>query len=120
MLLSLLDGLRREYLQSHLAGDHLVPKRSLAGLRVILDSPLTSQAPSHVDDQTQRVYDLLPSIKISDLLVEVDRWTNFTRHFTTLRHSTPPRDHEALFAALLAEATNLGTAKMAMATPGVS
>ena len=109
-------GLAR--VNTRLAGGELDGVR-LEGKRVVI-SPLTSQVPSHVDDQTQRVYDSLPSIKITDLLVEVDRWTGFTRHFTTLRHGTPPRDTEALFAALLAEATNLGPAKMAMATPGVS
>lgn len=91
----------------------------LDGKRVVI-SPLTSHVPSQVEVQTQRVYDLLPSIKITDLLAEVNRWTDFTRHFTTLRQGTPPRDTEALFAALLAEATNLGPAKMAMATPGMS
>jgi len=109
-------GLAR--VNTRLAGGELDGVR-LEGKRVVI-SPLTSQVPSQVDDQTQRVYETLPSIKITDLLVEVDRWTNFTRHFTTLRHGTPPRDPEALFAALLAEATNLGPAKMAMATPGVS
>ena len=101
-----------------LAGGELEGVR-LEGERVII-SPLTSQVPSNADDHTQRAYAVLPSLKITELLVEVDRWTNFTRHFTTLRHGTPPRDREALFAALLAEATNLGPAKMAMATPGMS
>ena len=107
-----------ERVHARLAAGELEGVR-LEGNRVVV-SPLTSQVPSQVEEQTERVYQSLPVIKITDLLVEVDRWTGFTRHFTTLRHGTPPRDREALFAALLAEATNLGPVKMALATPGLS
>lgn len=93
-----------------------VPK---ASQRVVV-SQLSSQVPPHADAQTRRAYDALPPIKITELLVDVDRWTGFTRHFTALRQGTPPRDREALFAAILADATNLGPVKMAMATPGMS
>jgi len=101
-----------------LAGGELDGVR-LSGKRVVV-SPITSQVPADADEQARRAYDRLPAAKITDLLVEVDRWTDFTRHFTALRQGTPARDREALFATILAEATNLGPAKMAMATPGMS
>jgi len=64
---------------------------------------------------------LLPRVELPELLMEVDRWTDFTR---TLTHLTgrrePTAEHlaairPALFAVLVAEATNLGFATMARA-----
>lgn len=86
----------------------------------LIVSPLVSTVPPEAEEQARRAYEALPTRKITELLVEVDRWTNFTQHFTALRQGTPPKDKEALFAAILAEATNLGPVKMAAATPGVS
>jgi hypothetical protein len=33
----------------------------------------------------RRAYALLPHVKITELLLEVDEWTGFTRHFTHLK-----------------------------------
>jgi TnpA family transposase len=68
----------------------------------------------------QHVYDLLPRIKLTDLLVEVDGWTHFTRHFTHLHNNSEPREKSTLFAALLADGINLGLSKMADACPGIT
>ncbi|MDP9458566.1 MAG: Tn3 family transposase [Actinomycetota bacterium] len=65
---------------------------------------------------TQKVYDLLPRTKLTDLLVAVDSLTGFTEHFTHLKTGEPPRDKEPLLAAILADGTNLGLAKMADAS----
>ena len=124
---------RREHLQEKLVRvNRLLEEGQLEGVRLekgrIIISPLTSGVPPEADEHTQRAYDLLPSlagaagrvVKITDLLVEVDRWTNFTSHFTTLRNGTPTKDKQALFAALLAEATNLGEVKIAEATPAMT
>ena len=124
---------RREQLREALVRvNRLLEDNRLEGVRLekgrIIISPLTSGVPPEADEHTQRAYELLPSlagaggrlVKITDLLVEVDRWTNFTANFTVLRQGTPPRDKEALFAALLAEATNLGEVKIAEATPGMT
>lgn len=124
---------RREILQEKLVRiNRLLEEGKLEGVRLekgrIVISPLTSGVPPEADEHTQRAYDLLPSlagaggrvVKITDLLVEVNRWTDFTSHFTMLRQGTPTKDKEALFAALLAEATNLGEVKIAEATPGMT
>ena len=40
--------------------------------------------PKEVDGFSRKVHSLLPKIKLTDLLVEVDSWTQFTKHFTHL------------------------------------
>ena len=63
---------------------------------------------------------MLPHVKITDLLMEVARWTGFTRHFTHLKTNEMPKDAPLLLTAILAEATNLSLAKMAESCPGTS
>lgn len=58
---------------------------------------------------TQQAYDLMPRVKITDLLFEVDQWTNFTH----LKSDAEPPDRTLLLTAILAEAFNLGLEKMA-------
>ena len=59
-------------------------------------------------------------MKITDLLLEVDRWCDFTRHFTHQRTDQPSPDRAALLTVLLADAINLGLTKMAESCPGSS
>jgi hypothetical protein len=59
-------------------------------------------------------------VKITDLLLEVDHWCDFTRHFTHLRTDHPVKDRAALLTVLLADAINLGLTKMAESCPGSS
>jgi hypothetical protein len=63
---------------------------------------------------------MLPRLKITDLLLEVDRWTHFTRHFSHLKTDEPSKDPALLLTAILADAINLGLVKMAEACPGTS
>jgi hypothetical protein len=63
------------------------------------------------------VYALLPRIRITDLLLEVDASVHFSRHFT---HSQTQEalDHPLdLFTTILADAINLGIEKMSLSTP---
>ena len=87
---------------------------------VLKVAPLTSQEPDEALLLGRQVYAMLPHIKITDLLVEVDEWTGFTRHFTHLRGGGAAKDRELLLAAILADGINLGIARMAEACPGVS
>jgi TnpA family transposase len=59
----------------------------------------------------------MPEVGIEDLLIEVDRWSRFTREFTPLGTYSPRAEnlYPTLLAALLAHATNLGVAQMAQA-----
>lgn len=104
---------------SELIRKERLPDASLSGgiLRV---SPLKKMVPDGVEELTRRAYDLLPRIKLTDLLVEVDGWTQFSRHFTHLHSNVEVKDKSVLFAAILADGINLGLSKMADACPGIS
>jgi len=67
-----------------------------------------------------RLNNLLPRVRITELLAEVDQWTGFTAHFTHLRTGNPTADKPAISAAILADGTNLGLARMADASRGLS
>ncbi len=81
-------------------------------------SPLTKTVPEAATDLMQGAYALLPSVKITDLLLEVDSWTNFTGHFKHLRSREPVADRELLLTVILADAINLGLRKMSESCPG--
>jgi TnpA family transposase len=81
-------------------------------------SPLPTAVPPEAEALQEEVAALLPRVKITELLAEVDELTGFGRHFAHLHTGRPPREATALFTALLAEATNLGLEKMAEACPG--
>jgi TnpA family transposase len=81
---------------------------------------LEAEIPEGVEELARKAYAKVRPIKITQLLVEIDQVTHFSRHSTHLHRGDPVRDREALFAAMLAKATNLGLAKMASATPGMT
>ncbi len=102
-----------------LAKDGGLPDASIIN-GVLKIAPLDNQEPDEAMLLNRQVYALLPRIKITDLLVEIDEWTGFTRHFTHLKSGAAPQDRELLLAAILADGINLGVARMAEACPGVS
>jgi Tn3 transposase DDE domain-containing protein len=63
---------------------------------------------------------LLPHLKITELLLEVDQWTDFTRHFKHFRSDELARDRSMLLTVILADAISLGLAKTAEACPGTT
>lgn len=62
------------------------------------------------------LYRRMPSVRITDMLLEVDAALGFTDAFTHLRTGAPCRDRIGLLNVLLAEGLNLGLRKMAEAT----
>jgi len=82
--------------------------------------PLTKSVPEEAERLEGAIYGIVPHLKITDLLLEVDRWTDFTRHFTHLRAETPAKDRALLLTVILADAINLGLTKMAEACPGAT
>jgi hypothetical protein len=75
-----------------------------------------TSVPRGAKELPQKVYDLMPRVKLTDLLVGVDSLTGFTDHFTHLKTGEAPKDKEPVLAAILADGTNLGLAKMADAS----
>ena len=65
-------------------------------------------------------YDLMPRVKITDLLLEADQWTDFTRHFTDLKSEAKAPERTLLLTTILADASNLGLEKMADTCAGTS
>jgi uncharacterized protein DUF4158/Tn3 transposase DDE domain-containing protein len=88
-----------------------------AGLKI---TPLTNAVPEDVDTLTQQAYGLLPHVKITELLMDVDEWTDFSRHFTHLKTGEPAKEKTLLLTAILADGINLGLSKMAESCPGTT
>ena len=70
----------------------------------------------------KKLYSIIPKIRLSDLLIEVDSWTNFSQEFSHDSTGKPPSEQERkiIFAALLGLGMNIGLEKMAQSTPGIS
>ncbi|WP_035564450.1 Tn3 family transposase [Hymenobacter sp. IS2118] len=102
---------------NQLAAAGELPDASLtaAGLKI---TPLDAAVPGAAQALIDQVARLLPHVKITDLLLEVDEWTGFSRHFTHLKTGAPAKDHVLLLTTLLADGLNLGLTKMAEACPG--
>jgi TnpA family transposase len=77
---------------------------------------LTAAVPSEADELVLDLYRRLPDVRITDMLLDVDKVTGFTDAFTHLRTGAPCKDRVGLLNVLLAEGLNLGLSKMAEAT----
>ncbi len=55
----------------------------------------------------RQAYGLLPHLKITNLLLEVDNWTGFTCHFKHLKSGKVTEDRHLLLTTILADAINL-------------
>jgi TnpA family transposase len=78
-------------------------------------TPLQAVTPEAAERLADRLYGLLPKIRITDLLSEVAAWTGFSDCFTHLRSGLPFEDNRVILTAVLADATNLGLTGMAEA-----
>ncbi len=83
-------------------------------------TPLKNATPDDARDLARRLYGLLPRVRITDLLEEVDGWTAMSDSFGHLRTGQPPSDRRALYAAIIADGLNLGLTRMAEACEGAS
>ena len=70
---------------------HSLPEARMEGTRLVI-SPLTRSAPEHAEKWAEKVYALLPRIHLTQLLEEVDGWTQFTKAFTHLYSGQPISD----------------------------
>ena len=88
-----------------------------SGLKV---TPLDAAVPDNAQALIDQTAMILPHVKITELLLEVDEWTGFTRHFTHLKSGDLAKDKNLLLTAVLADAINLGLSKMAESCPGTT
>lgn len=112
--------LHAEFLRvDRLAQNNELPEASVTD-GVLKITPLDNQESDEAELLTRQAYGLMPRIKITDLLTEVDSWCDFGRHFTNLRSGDAVSDRPLLLTAILADGINLGLTRMADACPGVS
>lgn len=98
-----------------LTQQHRLPEARMEGHRLVI-SPLRRSGPDQTEEWADKVYALLPRVHLTQVLEEVNGWTQFTKMFTHLYTGQPAPDRSGLLTAILAAATNLGKTKMADAT----
>lgn len=77
---------------------------------------LNAAVPLEAEEIVLDLYKRMPDVRITDMLLEVDKATGFTDAFTHLRTGAPCKDKIGLLNVLLAEGLNLGLSKMAEAS----
>ena len=90
---------------------------SESGLKI---TPLDAAVPDSAQALIDQTAIIIPHVKITELLLEVDRWTGFTRHFTHLKSGDLAKDKNLLLTTILADAINLGLTKMVESCPGTT
>jgi hypothetical protein len=78
-------------------------------------TPLRKNTPESAEAFAEKAYALMPHVKITELLAEVDHWTGMADRFVHLRTQSPPKNRQALLTAVLADGINLGLTRMAEA-----
>lgn len=73
------------------------------------------ERPQRVLDLDNRLSTMLPQIELTDLLIEVDQWTGFSKHLTHSGGSSSriPDLQTLLYAAIIAQGSNMGLTEMA-------
>ena len=83
-------------------------------------TPVRASNPDGVDALASRIDALMPRVRITELLHEVAGETGFASAFSNLRTHEQHDNPNALLAAILADGSNLGLARMAEASQGVT
>lgn len=103
---------------------HRLPRGKLEGV-VLRDgrlsiAPVRAAKPAEADALAEKIGALMPRVRVTELLHEVARETGFLSCFTNFRTGRSCENENALLAVILADATNLGLARMADASQGVT
>ncbi|TYQ37050.1 Tn3 family transposase [Enterococcus faecium] len=83
---------------------------------------LEKDVPEEAKKFSASLYQMLPRIKLTDLLMDVAHITGFHEQFTHASNNRKPDKEETIIimAALLGMGMNIGLSKMAEATPGLT
>ncbi|MCM3598006.1 Tn3 family transposase [Robertmurraya korlensis] len=83
---------------------------------------LEKDVPEEAKKFSASLYQMLPRIKLTDLLMDVAHLTGFHEQFTHASNNRKPDKEETIIimAALLGMGMNIGLSKMAEATPGLT
>ena len=96
------------------ARENTLPDVTLADGKLRI-TPLRKNTPESAEAFAEKAYALMPHVKITELLAEVDQWTSMGDRFVHLRTQAPPKNRQALLTAVLADGINLGLTRMAEA-----
>jgi TnpA family transposase len=90
--------------------------------RLVLKKKDKIEVPNDVERIQALISAYMPKIKIEQLLIEVDRMTGFTKHFTSINNQKgrPTNFYKTLIASILSQATNIGLATMQDCTLGIT
>ena len=85
-------------------------------------SRLEKDFPEEAKKLSSSLYQLIPRIKLTELLMDVAKMTGFHEEFTHASTNKKPDNEETItiLATLLAMGTNIGLGKMADATPNIT
>jgi hypothetical protein len=75
-----------------------------SGLKI---TPLDAAVPDTAQALINRASMRLATIKITEMRMAVDEWTDFTRHFTHLKSGDTAKDKTLQIATILADGINL-------------
>ena len=102
----------------------LAARGALDGVEIEEGELYVARARPAVPDEARlwadRLYGMLPRVRVTEVMADVERATGFATLFTHLRTGIPAADVPALLAAILADGTNLGLSRMADATRGLT
>jgi Tn3 transposase DDE domain len=99
-------------------------RRELEGVELrdgrLHGASVKAATPPEAEALATRIDGMLPCVRITELMHEVSRAADLAATFTNLRTGERCDSENALLAAILADATNLGLTRMAVASQGVT